>query len=52
MKSWIRRNRDDLLRELEGRDDCDPIAMLWEAVYSTMTPENIEGWFRDCGYVA
>jgi hypothetical protein len=51
MKYWIRRNRDYVLGELEGRDDCDPLGMLWEAVSNTMTPENIEGWFRDCGYV-
>jgi hypothetical protein len=30
---------------------CDPITMLWEAVFSSMTVDNIEGWYRDCGYV-
>ncbi|KAJ7108313.1 hypothetical protein C8R44DRAFT_636783, partial [Mycena epipterygia] len=50
LKSWIRRHRDEVLGELEGRDDCDPIALLWKGVYETMTPENIEGWFRDSGY--
>ncbi|KAJ6523069.1 hypothetical protein DFH09DRAFT_938096, partial [Mycena vulgaris] len=51
LKYWIRRNRDDVLGELEGRDPCDPVGLLWNAVYETMTPENIEGWFRDCGYL-
>ncbi|KAJ6453080.1 hypothetical protein C8R45DRAFT_847280, partial [Mycena sanguinolenta] len=51
LKYWIRRNWDDVLNELAGRDDCDPIGMLWNAVHETMTPDKIEGWFRDCGYV-
>ncbi|KAE9385185.1 hypothetical protein BT96DRAFT_841029 [Gymnopus androsaceus JB14] len=51
MKAWIRRNRDYLLGELLNEDMCHPIALLWEAVYSTMTPECIEGWFHDSGYV-
>ncbi|KAJ6571918.1 hypothetical protein B0H19DRAFT_847694, partial [Mycena capillaripes] len=50
-KSWIRRNRDYVLIELDNGVDCDPIGMLWEAVYTAMTPEKIEGWFRDSGYV-
>jgi hypothetical protein len=36
---------------MEGGDGCDPIGILWEAVMETMTPENIEGWFRDSGYI-
>jgi len=51
MKAWIRSNRDYVLGELSGEPTCDPTAMLWEAVFTTMTPESIEGWFRDCGYV-
>ncbi|KAJ6490433.1 hypothetical protein DFH09DRAFT_947873, partial [Mycena vulgaris] len=52
LKAWVRRNRDDVLSEMEGRDDCDPIGMLWNGVHETMTPQNIEGWFRDSGYIA
>ncbi|KAJ7025430.1 hypothetical protein C8F04DRAFT_967760, partial [Mycena alexandri] len=52
LKAWVRRNRDDVLSEMEGRDDCDPIGMLWNGVHETMTPQNIKGWFRDSGYIA
>ncbi|KAE9383191.1 hypothetical protein BT96DRAFT_844418 [Gymnopus androsaceus JB14] len=38
MKAWIQWNRDYLLGELMGKDMCHPIALLWEAVYSTMVP--------------
>ncbi|KAJ6629716.1 hypothetical protein B0H10DRAFT_1775969, partial [Mycena sp. CBHHK59/15] len=51
LKYWIQRNRDYVLSKLEGRDDCDPIGMLYNGVAEMMTPENIEGWFRDCGYI-
>ena len=50
MKAWIRRNRNFVLGELAGDDTCHPVAMLWESVYTTMTPSNIAGWFVDCGY--
>lgn len=52
MKAWIRRNRDYLLGELMNEDTCHPIELLWEAVYSTMVPSSIEGWFHDSGYIA
>lgn len=52
MKAWIRQNRDYLLSELMNEDMCHPIELLWEAVYSTMVPSSIEGWFHDSGYVA
>ena len=51
MKAWIRRNNDYVLGELTGDDTCDPFGMLWEAVFDSMTPENIEGWYKDSGYV-
>lgn len=51
MKAWIRLNRDYVLGEMTNEPTCDPIAMLWEAVFSSMTVDNIEGWYRDCGYV-
>ncbi|KAJ7358535.1 hypothetical protein DFH08DRAFT_616352, partial [Mycena albidolilacea] len=51
LKYWIHRNRDDVLAEMSpGGEDSNPIDMLWTAVYDTMTPESIEGWFRDSGY--
>jgi transposase len=51
MKMWIRANRDYVLGELSNEPLCDPVAMLFEAVFTTMTPANIEGWFRDSGYI-
>lgn len=51
MKAWIRRNNNYVLGELTGDNTCDPYAMLWDAVHETMIPENIAGWYRDCGYV-
>ncbi|KAJ6521368.1 hypothetical protein DFH09DRAFT_939125, partial [Mycena vulgaris] len=51
LKSWIHRNRDKVLGEMTGREDCNPIDILWNAVYDTMTLENIEGWFRDSRYI-
>jgi hypothetical protein len=54
MKAWIRRNNDLVLGELTGEpgdETCDPFAVLWEAVFDSMIPENIIGWYRDSGYV-
>jgi len=51
LKYWIRRNRDEVLGEMADREDYNPIDILWNAVYDTMTPENIEGWFHNSGYV-
>jgi hypothetical protein len=52
MKAWIRRDRDFVLGELSGGLTNDPLAMLWSAMFNTMTPESIRGWFCDCSYVA
>lgn len=49
MKTWLRNHRDYALVELQG--DSDPYTMLWEAVYETMTFQNIRGWYKDSGYV-
>lgn len=52
MKAWLWRYKDVLLSEMLDDDKtCDPISLLWEAVFAVMTPENIEGWYRDSGYV-
>ena len=50
MKVRIRRNRDFILGELGDEPTCDPIPLLWDMVYTTMTPENIAGWFAHSGY--
>ncbi|KII84378.1 hypothetical protein PLICRDRAFT_117848, partial [Plicaturopsis crispa FD-325 SS-3] len=52
IKAWIRSNRDYVRGELTGEAACDPYTMLWNAVFSTVTPEKAEGWFRDSGYIA
>lgn len=52
MKAWIRANKDYVRGELTGELTCDPYAMIWEAVASSMTPHNAEGWFRDSGYLS
>ncbi|KAH9042402.1 hypothetical protein EDB84DRAFT_1266738 [Lactarius hengduanensis] len=51
MKAWIRRNKEFILGEMSGDLTCDPYAMLWKAVFTTMTPENIAGWYRYLQYV-
>lgn len=51
MKAWIRANRDYTRGELGGEEGAEPYSMLWDAVYSTLTAENAEGWYRDAGHV-
>ncbi|KAI0055788.1 hypothetical protein BV25DRAFT_1815140 [Artomyces pyxidatus] len=51
LKAWIRRNRDFVRGELTGEPTCDPYSMLWKAVYTSVTPEKAEGWYRDSGYM-
>ncbi|KAI0350327.1 hypothetical protein OH77DRAFT_1413191 [Trametes cingulata] len=50
MKAWIRGNRDFIRGETTAGLSGDPYTLLWQAVFSTMTPEAAAGWFRDCGY--
>lgn len=50
-KSWLRSNRTYVLGETEGRD-CDPYALIWEAVYTTVTPEKIHGWYQHSKCIA
>jgi len=47
MKAWIQKNNDYVLGELTGDDTCDPYGILWEAVFNSMTLENIVGWYKD-----
>ena len=51
MKAWIQRNNDFVIGELTRDETCDPFAIIWKAVFDSMTPENIEGWYRDSGYI-
>ncbi|KAJ3753118.1 hypothetical protein EV360DRAFT_10993, partial [Lentinula raphanica] len=50
MKAWIRRNRDYVRGELTDLPNANPYAMLWMAVYESMTPEKISGWYDHAGY--
>lgn len=49
MKAWIRRNREYVLAEMTGDEGCDPFSILFRAVFDTMTPESITGWYRNAG---
>ena len=53
MKAWLRGNQNYVLSELSGQETSDPYRMLldWDAVFQSMTPENIVVWYRDCGYI-
>ena len=51
VKSWLRSNHTYVLRETEGRD-CNPYALIWEAVYTTITPEKIYGWYWHSEYIS
>jgi hypothetical protein len=50
-KAWLRRNQDYARGELTGHADCDPYTMLWDAVFESMTPDNIAGWFSHSAYI-
>lgn len=52
MKAWIHCNHNFVRIELSGEPTCDPYEMLWEAVFTTLTPAKARGWFRDCGYLS
>lgn len=53
MKTWLRLYRDHSLSCLPSGvpTAMGPFYLLWDAVYQTMTPSSIRGWFSDCGYV-
>ncbi|KZP31944.1 hypothetical protein FIBSPDRAFT_723534 [Athelia psychrophila] len=51
LKAWLRANREFVRAELMGEINCDPISMLWEAVYASLTPENAHRWYKDSGYL-
>jgi hypothetical protein len=52
MKAWIRCNREEVLAEMTGDESCEPLAVLWEAVFKTMRPKSIAGWYHDCGLLS
>jgi len=53
MKAWIQQHCDDVLRAMDNDSEItDPFAILFEAVFASMTPDNISGWYRDSGYVS
>ncbi|KZP12537.1 hypothetical protein FIBSPDRAFT_754756 [Athelia psychrophila] len=53
MKTWLRLYHGHSLAclPLGMPTAMDPFYLLWDAVYQTMPPINIRGWFSDCGYV-
>ena len=51
VKSWLRSNRVYVLGETEGMG-CDPYALIWEAIYTTVTPEKIHGWYWHSEYIS
>ena len=51
IKAWIRANRDYTWGELSSEATSDPNEMIWEAVFSSVTPQKAKAWFHDCGYL-
>lgn len=51
MKAWLRANHEFVRGELTGAASCDPIGMLWDAVFSSLTSESAYGWYKDSGYL-
>lgn len=53
MKAWLKRNCDFTLSKFPNGllTSMDPFVMLWDAIYQTLTPQNIHGWYSNCGYV-
>ncbi|KAI0684569.1 hypothetical protein BC835DRAFT_1292897 [Cytidiella melzeri] len=51
MKLWIRCNCDYAFGELLGIAAANPYHLPWQAVFGTLTPDNILGWYCHSGYV-
>jgi hypothetical protein len=51
IKAWIQRNQDYVLGELTDDPTSNPETMLWGAVFESMTPDKITGWYRNSGHV-
>ncbi|ESK93620.1 transposase [Moniliophthora roreri MCA 2997] len=52
LKYNICRKHTDVLAKMDNSEDANPVPLLWDAVYESMTPENIAGWYRNCGYLS
>ncbi|KAF9224701.1 hypothetical protein BS17DRAFT_701438 [Gyrodon lividus] len=50
VKSWLQLNHAYVLSEMEGRA-CDLYALIWEAVYTTIMPKKVYGWYRHSEYI-
>ena len=51
IKAWIWANHDYILGEMEG-PGCDLYALIWEAVYTAVTPKKAYGWYKHSEYIA
>ena len=51
IKAWIRSHRDEVLIEMDGGLESRPHGILWEAVFTSVTEDKVQGWFCDCGYL-
>ena len=51
IKARIRRHRDEVLVEMDGRPGSHPYKVLWQSVFTAVTVDKVYGWFCDCGYV-
>ena len=51
IKAWLRANWDYVLGEVEDYD-CNPYALIWEAVYGVVTLDKIYGWYQHSEYIA
>jgi hypothetical protein len=52
LKAWIRANRDYTDGAMAGGPNADsPYAMIWRAVYESMTTDKARGWFTHSGYL-
>lgn len=54
IKAWIRGHHDYACSELVPDDLGTPIHpyfLIWEAMFTAITPEKAEGWFKDSGYL-
>jgi len=52
IKAWIQANQSYVRAELSGGNNADPYGMIWQAVFAAVNTDNVQGWFRDCGYLA
>ncbi|KAJ7698409.1 hypothetical protein B0H17DRAFT_862266, partial [Mycena rosella] len=52
LKAWIRSHRDYTEAALAGQLHADsPYAMIWRAVFESMTADKARGWFTHSGYM-